>query len=38
LNQQDPVAVDKALARARAAFDGAGSFESADLIDAERDR
>ena len=38
LLQQDPAAVDEALARVRASLDGAGAFESAELVRAERDR
>lgn len=37
LGWPDPVTVDAAVARGRAALDGLGSFEAADLIRAERD-
>jgi predicted transcriptional regulator len=37
LGWPDPVAIDAALERARAALANAGRFESADLIRAERD-
>jgi HicB_like antitoxin of bacterial toxin-antitoxin system len=37
LGWPDPAAIDAALARGRAALDGLGSFESADLIRAERE-
>ena len=37
LEQQDPASLDLALARARAALDGAGAFEAADLVRAERE-
>jgi hypothetical protein len=36
LGWPDPVAIDAALARGRAALDGLGSFEAADLIRTER--
>lgn len=38
LEQQDPAVVDRALERARESLRGAGSFEAADLVRAERDR
>jgi metal-responsive CopG/Arc/MetJ family transcriptional regulator len=38
LEQQDPAELDAALERARAALSGAGSFEAAQLVRAERDR
>jgi metal-responsive CopG/Arc/MetJ family transcriptional regulator len=38
LEQQDPEELDAALERARRAMRGAGSFEAADLVRAERDR
>jgi len=37
LGWPDPVAIDAALERARAALAGAGRFESAELIRADRD-
>ncbi|MBA2239818.1 MAG: ribbon-helix-helix protein, CopG family [Solirubrobacterales bacterium] len=37
LGWPDPVAIDAALERARAALAGAGRFESAKLIRADRD-
>jgi len=37
LGWPDPAAIDAALERARAALAGAGRFESAELIRAERD-
>ena len=37
LGWPDPAALDSAVARARAALAKAGSFESADLVRAERD-
>lgn len=37
LGWPDPVVIDAALERARAALAGAGRFESAELIRAERD-
>jgi predicted transcriptional regulator len=37
LGWPDPTAIDAALERARTALAGAGCFESADLIRAERD-
>ncbi len=37
LGWPDPAAVDAAVARGRAAMAGAGSFESAALVRAERD-
>jgi Arc/MetJ-type ribon-helix-helix transcriptional regulator len=37
LGWPDPVAIDAAVARARKALAGAGSFESAALVRAERD-
>jgi hypothetical protein len=37
LGWPDPVVVDAALERARSALDGAGSFESAELIRDERE-
>lgn len=37
LGWPDPVALDAALQRGRAALDGVGAFESAELIRAERD-
>ncbi len=38
LGWPDPTAIEAALGRARAALAGAGQFESARLIRAERDR
>lgn len=38
LEQQDPAELDAALERARTALRGSGSYESADLVRAERDR
>jgi hypothetical protein len=37
LGWPDPSALDAALKRGRAALDGAGAFESAELIRGERD-
>lgn len=37
LGWPDPAAIDAALGRGRAALAGAGEFESAELIRAERD-
>jgi hypothetical protein len=37
LGWPDPAAIDAALARGRAALDGVGAFEAADLIRAERE-
>ena len=37
LGWPDPAVIDVALARGRAALDGLGSFEAADLIRAERE-
>lgn len=37
LGWPDPVAIDAALARGRAALDGLGGFESAELIRSERE-
>ena len=38
LEQQDAAELDAALERARAAMHGVGSFESGELVHAERDR
>ena len=38
LDQQDAAAVDLALERVRTALRSAGSFESAEVVRAERDR
>ena len=37
LGWPDPVAIDAALERGRAALDSAGAFEAAELVRAERD-